>query len=150
MSEQDKKRMEEIDNRSRETASQVEKLFEGFNELLQASGETQMAIQQLHIQLLTQQIMNEVIPRYLAGYNVGDYTKEVESAQNDNVQDPSEFKMIVNDPNFNQERFQGLCKEIAQVMIDLRMKAVRAANQNAGPKPQIIAPPQRRIQIAKP
>lgn len=149
MSEMDKQRIEDIDNMARKSDKRLDDVEEALKEMQGAGLHIEQAIQQLFIQLLAQQIMNEVIPRYLAGYKAGDYIKEVEQASNEAVNDPSKFKMLVSDPNFDEPRFQELCKEIAQVMINMKAQAAKKnrdeQQQKASqviqmPRPQIIKP----------
>src|ERR1700723_2438152 len=103
MSTETDKRIADIDNRSRKSEEDIENLFSGLSELQGVMDEFQKGLQMYAVQILSGQVMNEALPRYMAGYVKGDYQKEIEARQNS---DPNTDALLLDKGvAFDQARF---------------------------------------------
>lgn len=135
------KRVGEIDDLARENAKKLDEIKAELEDVFAGMEGIKNAVKQLGTGMLTSQIMEETITRYMAGYEVGDYTKEIEMATNENVKAPSDFKIFIKNADFNQERFNGLAEEIGQVIVNMRTQQVqkRLAEMAEGKSPLLGA-----------
>lgn len=136
MSQETENRITEIDNRSRTAATDVERLYEGMTGLQNVMQDFEKVIQQYAVQILSSQIMNEALPRYMAGYEAGDYQKEIESHI---AADPeSEALLLDKGLGFDQARFKTVVTEVANSMLQNRAEAIKKQKEEV--KPGIILP----------
>ena len=136
MSEGTDNRISEIDNRSRKNESDIENLFSGLSELQGVMDQFHKGIQMYAIQILSGQVMNEALPRYMAGYVKGDYQKEIEARQN---ADPNSDALLLDKGNdFDQPRFKDVVGDVAQFIMATRAEAMRKQQEEATPK--IVVP----------
>lgn len=124
--------LSEVDNRSRKTDERIAELESALGEMEQAMFKIADAINRSAMNDLRSQVIEETITRYLAGYEVGDFTKEVEQAQNGTAKSPKDFKYLVKDKNFDQDRFNNLAEEITKILLDAAKKANDERRAQAG------------------
>jgi len=143
-----KKRVVDLDNHSRATDSSFEEVQGALKESSETLGVLNMAMQNLFYTQSQDQILIETMVRYFAGYEVGDFTKEMAtlSEQIDNGQEPEGFTVKPRN-DFNAAKFYDLAKEIGETFAEIRRKKIektkheyaeKQAKELRKPKIQIV------------
>ncbi len=128
----DHERLVEVDNSLRKLSTDSEVFTKNTEESLLAIEETIESIgtivQRLFMTTTAQAIMLEAITRYVAGYEVGDYAKEIETnAQTAEGDKARNYAIIDKGTGFDSARFMGILAEVSTVMREVEMQKVKAA-----------------------
>lgn len=129
------KRLGELDNHSRVSDSSFEEIDGALKESSETLQVLNMAMQNLFYTQSQDQILIETMVRYFAGYEVGDFTKEmaVLSEQIDKGQEPEGFTVKPRN-DFNATRFYDLAKEIGETFAEIRKKKIAKTKQEYADK----------------
>ena len=127
LSAEDIKKIADLETKVRESEERVKDMEDAMEGMYAGLMNLEKSLKGLFLSSISSQIMEETITRYMAGYEQGDYTKEIEMAQNGDAKSPSEFKLLIKDKGFDQARFNALAEEIGRLMIEMRSKAAQEA-----------------------
>lgn len=131
MNAEELKRLGELENQVRVNIEKLTDMEDAVEAMYAGILNLEKSLKGLFLSSISSQIMEETITRYLAGYEKGDYIKEIEMAQNGDAKAPSEFRLLIKDKGFDQVRFNELAEEVGKLMIEMRAKAAQQSAQKS-------------------